>query len=448
MKPIERNKLILFPSAVCNLNCTYCNISKNSALKQIDNELERFFQQPEEILARVKKYFHPASLTTLEFWGGEPTLHIERVFNILQLLLNNYPYLNSFFLSSNFSYPGWERKIYDLLNQFRRFPNRYFNICLQLSCDGPEELNDLGRGKNTTKKCLVNFQTLLKRLSEMLPDNVFLDFTLKPTLSIETFKLLNTKEKIISYYRFFENNFWNPVVELNSPNIKFWLHTPNMGVPCPATIQDGRDFAQFCKDCDELSRESEKYFQYYKDVRPFSISSQHHSGSETYYGFARPCGIGNCTVGLLPNNKISVCHEGFTQLLKEYRQYQLTETGASTIEKHISRAQHYNLCYTEEEYDDFEDLMCSYCYQGGVAHTVSLVAQIRLLAYAGQILPEYKQEVNALHAAHALTNECNCFKDNYNVSGSFTLRPVGLMRLLLNGALPYVEGTNDISARK
>lgn len=448
MKTIERNKLILFPSAICNLNCTYCNISKNPALKQIDAELECFFQKPEEILARVKKYFHPASLTTLEFWGGEPTLYIERVYDILQLLLNNYPYLNQFFLSSNFSYLGWENKIYGLLNQFRNFQHRYFNVCLQLSCDGPEELNDLGRGEKTTKKCLMNFQTLLKRLPDILPNNVNLNFTLKPTLNTGTFKLLDSKEKIVNYYQFFENNFMRPVVELNSQNIKFWLHTPNMGVPCPATAQDGRRFAKFCQECDALSRDCEKYFQYYKDVRPFSLSSQNSYGTETYYGFARPCGIGNCALGLLPNNKISVCHEGFTQLLEEYHQYQLIENCNSTIEKKVSHAKRYNLCYSEDEYNKFEDLMCSYCYQNGVAHMVALTAQIRLLAYAGQILPEYKQEVNALHAAHALTNECNCLKDNYNVSGSYTLYPVGLIRLLLNGALPYVEGVNDIPTRK
>lgn len=448
MKSIERTQLILFPSATCNLNCTYCNISKNPALNQIDRELELFFQKPEEILIRVKRYFHPASLQMLEFWGGEPTLYIERVYKVLNLLLNSYPYLNSFFMSSNFSYAGWTDKICDLLSQFASFSDRSFDFCLQLSCDGPAKLNDLGRGQGITDKCLANFQALLKKLPDTLPNNVCLNFTLKPTLSTETFKMLDTKEKIINYYRFFEDNFWRPVFELNHPDIHFWLHTPNMGVPCLATTQDGRQFATFCKICDELSKNPKKYFQCYENIRPFSLSSQQREMPQTYYGSSRPCGIGNCVLGLLPNNKVSVCHEGFTQLLDEYHQYQLKEQTDSTIEKRVFSLNRYNLCYSEEEYEKFEDLICSYCYKSGVAHLTALVAQIRLLAYAGQILPEYKQENNALHAAHCLINECNCLKDNYNVAGSYTLHPVGLIRLLLNGALPYVEGTNDISTRK
>ena len=90
-----RDNLCLFPSATCNLNCRYCNISKNPALLKIDQELAKSFENPEYYLNRIKQYFpHPHSLKILEFWGGETFLNIERVFNLLSLIIEEYPYKN------------------------------------------------------------------------------------------------------------------------------------------------------------------------------------------------------------------------------------------------------------------------------------------------------------------------------------------------------------------
>ncbi len=33
------------------------------------------------------------------------------------------------------------------------------------------------------------------------------------------------------------------------------------------------------------------------------------------------CGSGRAVIGLLPEDKISVCHSGFTDIVEEYKQY-------------------------------------------------------------------------------------------------------------------------------
>ena len=156
-KNLKHTVLTLFPSAVCNLNCTYCNISKNKALIEIDKELEDFFNDPDYIMARVHKYFEPCALTTLETWGGEPFLHMDRIYKVLPRLVEDYPYLQNFFSSTNFSFSNWIEQFFGLMQQFKQWPDRQFNYKLQISCDGPTELNDLGRGKGTTFKCLENY---------------------------------------------------------------------------------------------------------------------------------------------------------------------------------------------------------------------------------------------------------------------------------------------------
>ena len=39
----DRYSLVLYTTAVCNLNCRYCFIDKNPALKQIDDYLDKSF---------------------------------------------------------------------------------------------------------------------------------------------------------------------------------------------------------------------------------------------------------------------------------------------------------------------------------------------------------------------------------------------------------------------
>ena len=436
-KKLRHTVLTLFPSAVCNLNCTYCNISKNQALKEIDSQLEIFFNQPEYILERIHKYFESCALTRLETWGGEPFLHMDRIYKVLPYILQDYSFLTDFFSSTNFSFPTWSEQFFGLMQQFKQFPERQFNYHLQISCDGPEEINDLGRGKGTTKKCLQNYAILVENLGKKLPRNVNLSIVPKPTLNIETIYLLDTKEKIINYYKFFEDNFYLPIDQLQYQNVTFFPNTPNMGVPCPATKNDGEYFAKLAKMTAEISQNANKYFKYYQNIRPFSIYNQEQQPL-SFYQDCVGCGTGYSAIGLLPNDKISICNEGFVEAVQEYVALEAQEKKMSTIEQ---KHQHMKniLCYSDDDYEKLEEHMCNFCYKTNTSVLSSLYGQIVLLALSGQIERKYADEKEALHAAQVLLKEYFCLKDNYNITGSFSLMPLGLIRLLLNGALPYLE---------
>ena len=54
----HRRCLILYTTATCNLNCTYCFIDKNPALVKIDNWLdESFMQTPDYYFNLAKEMF-------------------------------------------------------------------------------------------------------------------------------------------------------------------------------------------------------------------------------------------------------------------------------------------------------------------------------------------------------------------------------------------------------
>lgn len=439
----DREECILYTCATCNLQCRYCGIDKNPILQEIDKYLDESFKG-DYYFNQIKKMFpNRAKLKWLQTWGGEPFLHMERIYPTLHKVIEYFPYFEGMFSSTNFSFDGWDNQFFGLMKQFDKYPERNFSYSLQLSCDGPEYINDYGRGNGTTKKCIANFDKLIEKVGDNLPPNVTLEMHLKPTLDNNSIQLLNSKEKIIEYYQFFEDYFINLVNKLEFSNVQAYTNTPNIGVPCPATKEDGLYFAKFAKNCAEVSKHANKYFKYYTNVRPFSIYEKRMQNL-TFYQSGIGCGMGYSNIGLLPQDKISVCNEGFVQTIKQYNELRSQEQENGTIEKKTrqSKNQHH-LCYSDDEYEKFEEQMCNFCYTANTSVLVGLCNQITLLALSGQIDKQYIQQPNALHAAQVLAGEYFCLKDNYDITGSFSLIPVGLIRLLLNGALPYLENNDE-----
>jgi len=57
---------------------------------------------------RVKEYFpQKHMLQSVETWGGEPFLHMDRIYPLIHKLIEEYPFFNSMYSSTNFSYPTW-----------------------------------------------------------------------------------------------------------------------------------------------------------------------------------------------------------------------------------------------------------------------------------------------------------------------------------------------------
>ena len=440
-----RDEVILFPCATCNLQCKYCTIDKSPALVQIDDALEESFKG-DYYFNRIKEYFpQKYQLRRLATWGGEPFLHMERIYDTLHKLIEYYPYFDSLFCSTNFSYPDWTDKVFDLFSQLGKYPYRKFFYQLQLSCDGPEEINDAGRGMGVTKKCLANFSKFCEELYTRLPSNVILDITVKPTLNVNSVKLLTTKNAVINYYQFFENTFIKPIKKLNYDNVHIYDIIPNTAVPAPVTQEDGKNFALFCKYAYEIKQNIHKYLFYYSETLPYqsSIFSEdwcQQQCSDCY------CGSGQTMVGFLPDNYIATCDAGFTQLYENYKN--IAKNKSNTVDNNfvllsdIFKCSDNLLCLTDEEYKIYEEHL-KYFLEPNIATVNSITNQIILTAMTGQIESKYLNQETAMLAAQFLRRNCICVKDNYEVTNTVSLIPIGLIRLLLNGALTYLLGDYD-----
>lgn len=437
----DRDTLVLYTTAVCNLNCRYCYIDKNEALKHIDDILDESFQGDYYIDFIREMFPRKSQLKRIETWGGEPFLRMDRIYPTLHKVIENYPFFDQMYSSTNFSFPEWPEQFFGLMDQFGKYPDRHFTYLLQLSMDGPEYINDYGRGTGTTEKCLKNFDALVNGVGNRLPPNVTLDIVFKPTLDLNSTKMLDSKEKIIEYYSFFENLI-EKVWDLDYSNVHAFLPVPNTACPSPVTIEDGKIFAELCRMCGEIERENKDghILKYYRSITPFAGDSCV-SRPLTYRYPNFTCGTGYTVLGLLPNKMVSACHNGFVDLISDYKRLITENKGKSSLDfEAFCKNQPAKFTMTVEKFETYERQMSCYNCLNTSARLANIVELINMLAFTKQIDPKYRDQKEALRAGIFIqTHTSYCVRDNYATTGSITLFPVGIIKLLLNGAKEYIE---------
>ena len=189
-----------------------------------------------------------------------------------------------------------------------------------------------------------------------------------------------------------------------------------------------------------------KYFKYYSEIRPlidFLYYDINGENENTLNSNGCLCGSGTTVIGFLPYNKISICHEGFTSLIDDYKKYASNSKriDKGTIEfDNFIQEQKNKYCLTEEQYKEYEYQIDKYYQNDSKARLTNITSSILVLAMCGQIDKRYLSQREALKAARMIFNHtAYCIKSNYNVTGSITLVPFGEIRLLCNGALDYLK---------
>jgi hypothetical protein len=267
----------------------------------------------------------------------------------------------------------------------------------------------------------------------------------KPTLDLNSTKLLCSKEKIIEYYQFFES-LCKKVWDLDYDNVHISLPVPNTACPSPVTVNDGKIFAELCRLCREIERENatEHYFERYTCITPFSTEPQNAPLTYNYPHYT--CGTGYTQVGFLPMRMISACHNGFVDLISDYKQLCTANRTESTIDFDLFLStQPLKFTMPVEEYEQYERHMGYYACPGATARVANLATQIAVLANAGQIEERYKDQAEALRGAIFIQQRTSyCVRDNYTTTGSIALQPFGLLKLLLNGAQEHIEDVPGI----
>ncbi len=450
----ERRTCILYTTAVCNLNCVYCYIDKSEVLQKIDDILDESFKGDYYFNFAKKMFPDPQQLTSMEFWGGEPTIRLDRAFYTMEKMIAYYPRLSDFTFSTNFTGEHWFPQFFGFCDVLKKFPYRNFVLNLQLSIDGPEYLNDPQRGQGVTKEFIKHFKQLVQYKKEnKYPDNLRINFFFKPTLSGYSIPLLQTREAIIEYYQFFEK-FKELTAWYEDENFDFTLTIPNTACPSPHTVEEGHQFANLCKLCREIERENLEtpIFKYYKAITPLAPRDRglEYKRCPNYSSACGHCGMATFNVGLLPNNRISLCHNGFVDLLTDYK-IKSMEDKQLAFHNIDSELFNRNLDTRDtncsiEEYPLYEDIVSHFNPRTGQTFQVAqLTGLIRYLASQGLIEKKYEYEKNAVDAARFIQDSTSyCIRDNLGSTGSTIGYPMGLIKLLLNGAKEHCEDVSHL----
>ena len=449
----NRSVCVLYLTATCNLNCVYCYIDKSPALQKIDNLLDECYKT-NYFVDFIKELFpDPFQLKRLEFWGGEPSFGLPRAIPTIKKLIEYYPNLNEFMMSTNLTLPKVTDYIFEFVDTLGEYSQRIMHFDLQLSLDGPTKINDRNRGKGTTKKFATNFAKLVTSVDEVLERNPNVDISahMKPTLDDAAIAELQTKEAILEYHKFFDE--FQKASDRGSKCDRwfFGCPMPNTAVPSPHTKESGIKFANFCRLTDEILRDQQNDIFELEYPRNIMIFQNYHPEEKHFMDSlcdgCMACGTGNQVLGILPNRLISVCHDGFTHLVKEYKDY---------IKEHIEMQQeNYRVTdltvfinsgsdtnkylYHPEEYELYENMIN--CYNPSARFQIGEYSTlIRLCAKLGQIDKKYMDEKAAIEAAHFIFIRTSCcIRDNLDLTGSRYLIQLGFIRLFLNGAKEYIE---------
>lgn len=179
----NRSVCVLYVTATCNLKCKYCYIDKSPILVSIDEILEKSYEG-NYYFDFIKKMFCKDSLQRIEFWGGEPTYGLCRAQPTVEKAIEYFPKLNEFFFSTNLTTEKCVDDIINFCSVVKKYPERNFDINIQLSIDGPQYINDFNRGEGVTVKFTNNFNKLLFVMKDFLPTtpNLHVRAHFKPTL--------------------------------------------------------------------------------------------------------------------------------------------------------------------------------------------------------------------------------------------------------------------------
>lgn len=447
----QRSHLVLYTTATCNLKCVYCYIDKNPALVKIDNALDESFKGDYYFDFARKMFPDQNQLQCVEFWGGEPTLRLDRAYYTVEKLIGFYPSLDSFFMSTNFTGDNWYDQFGGFIKMLQKFKNRKFFFNLQLSLDGPAYINDAQRGRGVTKKFRQHFEKWIDMMNEMLsiPDNnVKIVGQFKPTLTSDLIhKLIEKKENIIEYYQFFDEykDYFETHIKVNKDNADLYLTIPNTACPSPHTQQDGIDFTKFCEYCRDIIIENNNgagYFKYFQTLMPFKPRYAVDYDSRSYCQSCGACGSGRSVVGLLPYDYISTCHNGFVNLITEYKKESMKNKNTA-LDFRLFMDQSDYMTRTIESYKQYEKNV-AFAYDGCSSLKLGNIASmISLLGKNNQIDPKYANPREAQKAALFIqAATAYCFRDNVAMTGSSGLFHVGLLKLLLNGAREVIESEN------
>ncbi len=450
----ELNGLIqageIFSAAFCNMDCKYCYIPKTDELKDMHKTIIEALKSDNYIEILKKVYCDGESLTSLSFWGTEPTLTLEHIVSKVDKLYAEFKNLNAFDFSTNLL--SHYKEIIKFTNAIEK-QNRKTNFSMQVSLDGPPEITDYNRKKGSTNAIINNLLDLVKTFCVKKYKNVNIKINFKSTLSMENIiMMVENPNKIEEYFDFFENLFERIDTILNndkSDNIDIVLSiSPTHVVPGSYTSLDGKHLAIFYRLIDTIGK-SKKY-KYTNTWGQFKIIF-HNLLDTNYLAETIPsritCSGGDCNLGYDINENAHICHRMFFLNNDEYIKGLIENSNDKNWDLKLtekkSSIDFIKKFYTPNINNSYDMIRFLYLNRG--FHDFIKTRQefvycaLKELAFAGQASPIYLHDDNmALLFSYVVSLAFTCSAESLVVNGQLNSISLSLIRALANGVFEYI----------
>lgn len=438
----KKKNLSIIASGNCNLRCAYCFLKNKECYGEEDEKIVKALDSGRlitNIENSLEKMLIPRDdFTTLNFWGGEPSLYLHKLSNYTEQILTDFKNIEEIGISTNMTTDISNFITYiESLESF----GKPIEFRIQISTDGPDWIQEKSRGR-ISKKIHDNIDKLIEYFNSRKFNYVKCGIYYKTTISWDMLKeICSSYDNIIDYIGFFdkETNYFNNKIINSSFKI---LSDDNLsaGIVAPAdyTQEDGVLIAHFARMFDAIDFKRKGLNYYYNTNLPIRMFLESYKHKD--YLYESFCGAGFLSFMFRWDGSLAQCSQSFIEDRSEYLNYIKDDENLTHLAKLVADNYQYpnrdDILYPDikkkldlkekffESLIDFQKtIIIGYMYQ---------------LSESGQISSIYKNNLKLIckHAPLCLF-ATGCFHNNIKSTYNSFVPNIGTIKLLANGLLEY-----------
>lgn len=454
---------MLFTSESCNLQCSYCDMANHinkklhaEETKKVKNSLinGQYLNTLQKTFERLE--IDPGQMLHFELWGQEPTITLKE-FSIMFPQLYNYCYnLQSMMFSTNGV--GFIDDIINFIVLVDNTVKQNFNITIQFSFDGYENTkNHRGINPDIIINNIIDFLTKLNNISLKLTNIIIQCHYVVDDATINKYADEINQKELFYYLRDF-SDLSDKFMILNKNNkVTINPFSPGLINPYNASVQDGKNLAQFYKNCEKtgeiIPHKTWRGLTYQFFEKIIELDFEKVKDFIYSIGFDKPidtemlkilsekinCGFNYSGVKVRYDGKLIICQNAIMGLSsKELKDRQDSD---SIIQ---SRKLFHN--FYPNILTDNDEIIDEYLRQIKLEHeetffiAYSQVASLMsLLLYSNQIDSKYNNKEEFLKCAYNLTTMLNCAYNGIMQTGSMYGKHIGYLRFFCNGFMDILN---------